>query len=62
MMTPYEQHEKQGHGPMTRSSPDGFQIIEECEDCGGRWLHDPLIGYPVTLTGSVERYYKGIGQ
>ena len=47
-MTPYDQHEQQGHR-TTRYSPNGVDIIEECDDCGARWLHNPCIGYPVSL-------------
>ena len=47
-MTPYELHESMGHR-MTRYSPNGVDIIEECQDCGLRFLHNPSIGYPVTL-------------
>ena len=46
--TPYEQHAQAGHAPMARHSPNGVDIVEEC-DCGMRWLHNPAIGYPVTL-------------
>lgn len=47
-MTPYQRHATFGH-TMTRYSPDGYQIIEECADCMARFLHDPVIGYPVTM-------------
>ena len=47
-MTPYQIHETLNHH-TTRHSPDGVQIIEECSECGQRWLHDPVLGYPVTL-------------
>ena len=47
-MTPYEKHQELRH-KMTRYSPDGFVIIEECETCGMRFLHHPFIGFPVTL-------------
>lgn len=46
--TPYEEHKRLEH-KMSRYSPDGFVIIEECDECGLRWLHNPLVGYPVTL-------------
>lgn len=46
--TPYMLHQERGHR-MTRHSPDGYQIIEECSDCLARFLHDPGIGYPITL-------------
>ena len=48
METPYEKHQKLNH-KMTRYSPDSFVIIEECTVCGMRFLHNPAIGYPVTL-------------
>lgn len=47
-MTPYQRHAQEGH-IMTRYSPNGVQIIEECPNCGQRFLHDPCIGYPVTM-------------
>lgn len=47
-LTPYQRHEQLGH-EMTRYSPNGVDIIEECTECGARWLHNPCIGYPVTL-------------
>ena len=53
-MTPYEKHKKLDH-KTGRYSPDGFQIIEECQECPGQWLHDPLIGYPVTLQPGLTR-------
>lgn len=46
--TPYERHAELDHH-MTRHSPNGVDIIEECSDCGMRWLHNPAIGYPVTM-------------
>lgn len=46
--TPYEKHARLSHAPMSRHSPDSFVIVEEC-DCGMRFLHNPNIGYPVTL-------------
>ena len=55
-MTPHEAHKALGH-KMTRHNPDGWSIIEECTECGGRWHHSPDIGYPVTMdrrTQSVE--------
>ena len=47
-LTPYGIHDTLGHH-MTTWSPNGIDIIEECTDCGARWLHSPAIGYPVTL-------------
>ena len=47
--TPYQVHATLNHS-MSRYSPDSVQVIEECGDCGQRWLHDPVIGYPVTLS------------
>ena len=46
-MTPYQQHSERGHR-MTAYSPNGVDIVEECE-CGVRFLHNPAIGHPVTL-------------
>lgn len=47
-MTPYQIHATLNHQPMSRYSPNAVDIIEEC-DCGQRFLHNPSIGYPVTL-------------
>lgn len=47
-MTPYQVHQTLNHH-MSRHSPNGYDIIEECDDCGQRWQHNPSIGYPVTL-------------
>lgn len=47
-MSPYQLHEQQQHPPMTRHSPNGVDIVEECQ-CGARFIHNPAIGYPVTL-------------
>ena len=46
--TPYEIHATLNH-ETSRYSPDGLETIEECDDCGQRWQHNPVIGYPVTL-------------
>lgn len=48
MPTPYKNHATLNHH-LSRYSPNGVDIIEECDDCGQRWLHNPSIGYPVTL-------------
>jgi hypothetical protein len=50
-MTPYQNHEMLGHN-MTRSSPNGVDIIEECStpNCGARFLHNPAVGHPITLS------------
>lgn len=47
-MTPYRLHEMKEH-KITRYSPNGVDIIEECEECKARFLHNPCIGFPVTL-------------
>jgi hypothetical protein len=47
-MTPYDQHAALGHD-VSRYSPNGVDIIEECSTCGARFLHNPCIGYPVTM-------------
>ena len=49
MATPYERHAAQGHGPMGRYSPNGLDIIEECDHCGARFMHRGIIGDTVTL-------------
>lgn len=54
-MTPFEQHATLGHD-MTRSSPDGVDMIDECDTCGMRWLHKPAIAYPITLRPTKEWY------
>jgi hypothetical protein len=50
--TPYNRHAALGH-QMTRYSPNGVEIIEECVDCPSRWLHNPSIGYPVTMRPNI---------
>lgn len=47
-MTPYQRHQTLKH-TTSFYSPDGIQKIEECQECLGRWVHDPCIGYPITL-------------
>ena len=37
-MTPYARHQTQNHA-TTISSPDGINTVEECTDCGLRFLH-----------------------
>jgi hypothetical protein len=49
MKTPYEEHAELNHH-MTRYSPNGIDIIEECSECGARFLHNPSIGYPISLS------------
>jgi len=46
--TPYKKHSELKH-KTTWYSPDSFQQIEECTICGMRFLHDPIIGYPITM-------------
>ncbi len=57
-MTPNEKHETLGHPPMTRYSPNGVDIIEECETCGARFLHNPAIGYPVSMRPTKEWHQR----
>lgn len=52
-MTPYQTHATLGH-LMSRHSPDGFDIIEECDECGQRWLHNPTYDMPITLCTRAE--------
>lgn len=52
-MTPYNEHkeiaaETPADHRITRHSPNGVDLIEECS-CGRRFLHNPCIGYPLTL-------------
>lgn len=47
-MTPYQIHQTLNHH-VSRHSPNAVDIIEECQECGQRWLHNPSIGYPVTM-------------
>ena len=49
MKTPYENHVELEHGPMTRHSPNGIDIIEECDECGARFMHTPSLDYPITM-------------
>lgn len=46
--TPYNRHVTSCPEHVTRHSQNGVDTIEEC-DCGARFLHNPAIGYPVTL-------------
>lgn len=39
-MTPYQTHETLGHA-VTRYSPNGIDVIEECSVCGARYLLAP---------------------
>lgn len=53
-MTPYEVHSTLNHH-MSRNSPNGVDLIEECDDCGQRWLVDgPSVTYPITLCTLAE--------
>jgi hypothetical protein len=52
-MTPYEQVKGSGQR-SSFYSPDGFVKIEEFES-GERYLHSPLIGYPVRLRNSTPQ-------
>jgi ribosomal protein L32 len=47
-MTPYKLHAEQKHR-VTLYSPNGIDRVEECQDCGARFLHNPAIGYPLRL-------------
>jgi len=47
-MTPYQKHAQLDH-KTSRYSPNGIDIIEECDECHMRFLHNPAIGYPVTI-------------
>jgi len=48
-LTPYQRHEGLGHH-MARHSPNGVDIIEECSDCGARFLHNPCFDFPISLS------------
>ena len=37
------------HHRRTRHSPDGFNIIEECETCHARWLIQGITGEVIRL-------------
>ena len=47
--TPYEQHKHDCGGDFTKHSPNGIDTIEECTDCGQRFLHNPVFRIPITL-------------
>ncbi len=47
-MTPYQKHKNLNH-KTTYFSPNGVDQIEECLDCGMRFLHNPCIGYPLEI-------------
>jgi hypothetical protein len=46
--TPYENHAALDHS-FSRYSPNGFDLIEECDDCPMRFLRSPTCIYPITL-------------
>lgn len=47
-MTPYQQHQKLGHA-TTWHSPDGVDKIEECNECGARYMHAAGDPWPISL-------------
>ena len=48
-MTPYQKHKELNH-KMGRYSPNGIDIIEECDTCGARFLWHPGDEYaPISL-------------
>ena len=51
-MTPYQQHHTVNHH-STFYSPNGIDVIEECADCGARWLHHFAYSFPLTLEPAV---------
>ncbi len=53
-MTPYQKHQALEH-ESTFYSPNGVDEVEECADCYMRFLHNPCIGYPITLDCRVEK-------
>lgn len=47
-MTPYEAHKALSHA-TSRYSPNGIDTIEECIECGRRWLFHPTDEYSIEL-------------
>ena len=58
-MTPYKKHSESGHR-MVSHSPNGIDLIEECCDCFSRFIHNPSIGYPVSMGASMEYIVRRI--
>lgn len=49
--TPYERHIEAGHKCSSRHSPNGHEIIEECDQCCLAWLMpNALNGWDRPLT------------
>ncbi len=49
LMTPYQRHAAFGH-KTTWHSPNGVDKVEECADCGQRWLYQATTGWVLTLS------------
>lgn len=56
MKTPYQWHQETGH-KTTTYSPDGIVKVEECPECGARFLHDPAFDYPITMGNILAKAY-----
>ena len=52
-LTPYQLHAALGHS-TTSFSPDGVVCIEECSECGMRFLHSPAFKCPLWIRPSVK--------
>lgn len=47
--TPYQRHVGLEHRNVSRYSPNGFDVIDECADCQLCFLHSPFQEYPHTI-------------
>ena len=59
--TPYERHAQRGH-KMTRHSPNGIDIVEECPECGARFLIKPNDKYPISLSTMPASQRAGVAE
>tara|TARA_Y100000310_G_scaffold345758_1_gene469365 strand:- start:4058 stop:4258 length:201 start_codon:yes stop_codon:yes gene_type:complete len=57
MSTPYEKHSKLKH-KVSSHSPNGYDIIIECEECPQRFLIHPGDKYPISMKVTPEYYKK----
>ena len=48
-MTPYEQHALLEHA-LTKYSPNGVDLIEQCTVCAAQWLWLSTLDYPLPLS------------
>jgi hypothetical protein len=57
-MTPFERH-RALHGETSRHAhPDGFHVIEECEQCQLAWVLPCTIDSPGTLPHTLYHHWE----